>query len=115
METKQKLNKADLAQFIGTTQYFKHWLPGLVYTDGVKYLAETGGAYWLINAIASYRRQEQFQVWTLTVADRSAVLTMVEDTGQPEIVRQEIEYTDFPLDEITLYLIDGVLLLTSEY
>ena len=108
------LTKNDLTQFTGTENYYKHWL-GIVYTDGVKYLAEKAQAYWLIDAIASYRRSEPFQIWSLDVKGRQAVLTMVEDTGRPELVRQEIGYTDFPIDSIKLYLIDKVLLLPSEY
>lgn len=121
METKAKLTQSDLDQFIGTEQYWKHWMPGLVFTDGVKYLAETAGAFWLIDIVASYRRKEPFQIWTLKVNkdhaedEPMAVVTMQEDTYQPELVRQEIPYTDFPLDEIKLYLIDGILLLTTEY
>jgi hypothetical protein len=112
----------NLEQFIGTEQWWKHWLPGLVYTDGVKYLAEQAGAHWLIDVVASYRRKEPFQIWELKVCpspengtSRAATVTMIEDTDQPELVRQEIPYTDFPLDYIKLYLIDGVLLLPSEY
>ena len=109
------LTQSDLGQFIGTTQYFRHFL-GLKYTDGVQYMAQAGGAFWLIDVIASYRRKEPFQVWELKVKpDNSCVVTMREDTDQPTKVRQEILYTDFPLENITLYLIDGVLLLPSEY
>jgi hypothetical protein len=104
-----------LSQCIGTTQYFLHWTKTLKFTDGVKFLADNAGAYWLIDAIASYGRKEPFQLWELKVNDSKAVLTMKEDTGEPVLVKQEITYTDFPLDEITLYLIDGILLLTSEY
>ena len=111
----QSLLQADLDQFIGTTQYFRHFL-GLKYTDGVKYMADQGRAYWLIDVIASYRRKERFQVWELKVnPDKSCVVTMREDTGQPTKVRQEILHTDFPLESIKFYLIDGVLLLPSEY
>jgi hypothetical protein len=115
------LNKADLqnglSQCIGTTQYFIHWSRTLKYTDGIKFLADNagGGSYWLIDVIASYNRKEPFQLWELKVKDTKAVLTMKEDRGEPTLVKQEITYTDFPLDEITLYLIDGILLLTSEY
>ena len=112
---------AELGQFIGTTNYYKHWL-GIKYTDGVQYLAEKVGAYWLIDAIASYKRSEPFQVWTLAQGPdgKGAVLSMVEDTGQPVKVSQDIPFTDFPFNElpepmIKLYLIDGVLLLPSEY
>ena len=118
MKTKTtKLTASDLEQFTGTEQYYKHWM-GLHYTDGVKYMAEVAGAYWLLDIIASYRRREPLQIWTLKVNRESepmAVVTMREDAGEPVKVRQEIPYTDFPLDEIKLYLIDGVILLPSEY
>lgn len=45
---------ASLEQFVGSTKLYKHWL-GIKYTDGVKYLANEAGAYWLIDAIASHQ------------------------------------------------------------
>ena len=107
--------QTDLTGFTGTENYYQHWLKRGVYTDGVKYLAEKAGAYWLLDAIFSYHRSEPFQIWTLKVNDSHATLEMREDTGAPIKVRQEIEFTDFPLKEVKLYLIDGVLLLPSEY
>ena len=109
--------ETNLAQFTGTEHYYKHFL-GIVYTDGVNYLAEKAKAYWLIDVIASYQPQQKkvpFQLWEFKKTGDAGVVTMREDTGEPELVRQEIEYTDFPLDEIKFYLIDGVLLLPSEY
>lgn len=115
MEQIKTLTETDLQGFTGTENYWQHWL-GFNYTDGVKYLVEQGKAYWLLDAIFSYRRKEPFQVWEVKVnEDKSAVLTMREDTYEPIKVKQEIEYTDFPLAEIKLYLIDNVLLLPSEY
>lgn len=112
----EALTISELSQFVGTTQYFPHSAGRVVFTEGVQYLAERGGAYWLIDAIASYNRQEPFQIWELKKhQDNTATLTMREDTGRPTKVRQEISYTDFPLEGIKLYLIDGVLLLPSEY
>ena len=109
------LTKNELGQFTGTEQWYKHWT-GCLFTDGVKYMAGKAGAFWLLDVIFSYRRKEPFQIWTLKVkADKSAVVTMREDTGQPVKVRQVIPYTDFPLPEIKLFLIDNVLLLPSEY
>ena len=111
----------DLSQFRGTRQWYKHWAQRLVYTDGVKYLAEQAGAFWLIDAIASYQMYKQvwetgFQLWELKKnEDESAVLTMREDSGKPERVRQNIKYTDFPLDYIKLYVVNGGLMLPSEY
>ncbi len=107
-----------LDQCIGTTQWFEHWTKRIRYTEGIKTMADVAGAYWLVDAVASWNRKEVFQVWELRVNKEEkpmAVLTMIEDPSQPELVRQEISFTDFPLDYIKLYLIDGVLLLPSEY
>jgi hypothetical protein len=53
--------------------------------------------------------------WKLTVnPDRTAV-AIADDGNGNEILRQYIEVTDFPLDEITLFLTDRTLLLPSEY
>ena len=114
-----------LSQFTGTENHYRHWTRRIVHTDGVQYLAETAGAYWLVDLIASHQtprlRAEEFQVWTLTV-DHSdprprymAIAECRADTDAPILARQKIEYTDFPLDEIKLYLCDGVLMLPSEY
>ena len=119
----QPLTAAELAQFTGTTTYYSHPL-GLRYTDGVQYLAERGGAYWLLDAIASWQGDErvsqdpmlqQMQFWRLTVNDdRSALLVCDRDKGDMA-VSQEIAWTNFPLEQITLYCQQGVLLLPSEY
>lgn len=113
-----------LQQFTGTENYHRHALSGMVYTDGVKYLAEAVGAFWLIDAIASHQgradlRAERLQLWRLEVADGRARLTCSRDieNGRPVdvYVTQDIEFTDFPLPAVTLYVTDGVLLLPSEY
>lgn len=109
------LTKESLRQFHGTEQYYRHWL-GYLYTDGVHHVAQEGGANWLLDAIFSYRRKEVFQIWELRVSsDKKAVLTMKEDSDKPFLVSQSFDYTDFPLESITFYLIDTVLLLPSEY
>lgn len=100
-----------LSNCYGTEDYHRLTLDrNLVCTDGVHYLAENGGAFWLIDAIASYQPQcrkdemlRDFQIWRLKVADGKAVLTCERDTNDVAIT-QEIEHTDFPLDEIKLYV-----------
>lgn len=110
--------RSELAGFTGTENYYKHFT-GLLYTDGVKFLADKVGCHWLIDLIASYQYQLKevgFQLWTLKVmSDRTAEVTAKEDTNTPILVSQKLEYTDFPLSEIELYCIDGVLILPSEY
>ena len=97
----------------------------LVYTEGVQYMAERGGAYWLIDAVASYQPDNRitsrpdlvdFQLWELAVAkDKSATLTMRGDSDQPAVITQEIPFTDFPLAQIKFYVCNGTLMLPSEY
>ncbi len=104
------LRASDLAQFTGSECWYRHPLyPSITYTHGAQFVAEAGGAYWLLDAIVSHQhtarvRSELFQVWTLKVAqDRSAVLTC-EDGDHGLIASQPIAFADFPLAEITLWL-----------
>ncbi|UGY13760.1 hypothetical protein HAP48_0035090 [Bradyrhizobium septentrionale] len=115
------LTHADLKQFTGAGQWFRHSLMrSMVYTEGVQYLAETGGAYWLVDKVATLQlepkvKAEDFQSWTLKVAqDRTAVLTC--DDGNGNVVHSEtIDWTDFPLDEVELWVEGNVILLPSEH
>ena len=108
----------ELAGFIGTTQYHRNFT-GLLYTDGVSYLAERAECYWLIDLVGSYQprlRDIVFQLWELEVhADRSAAVRMREDTGEPVVVEQRIPYTDFPLDQFSFFCVHNVMMLKSEY
>jgi hypothetical protein len=57
-----------------------------------------------------------FQLWQLKVnGDKSGLVTMVEDTGQPARISQRIKDTDFPLADFSFYCIDKVMMLKSEY
>ena len=60
--------ESDLAQFTGSENYYRHSLNRkFMHTDGVNYLAEKAGAFWLVDLIASHQlsrkvRAEPFQV-----------------------------------------------------
>lgn len=114
-----------LDNFIGSTQFYWHWTRSLIYTDGIHYLVENGAA-WLVDAIASYqfeirlhhRELRDFQLWTLKVADNVGVLECRADSDRKPVIEQRIEFTDFPMPEITLYVERGeylTLLLPSEH
>ena len=115
------LEPEDLNQFIGTENWYRHALVhSVTYTDGAKYVADNGGAYWLLDEIALPQKfnaavkNEPFQVWKLTVSERKGVLTC--DDGDSKIVyTKQIPFTDFPLPEIKFYFTDNVILLPSEY
>lgn len=120
--TYPRLSAADLRQFTGTETWYRHPLVrSVLYTDGAKYVADHGGAYWLLDAIACAQlgetrvAREPFQLWTLQVhADHTATLTC-EDGNGTTVFTQALALTDFPLDEIALYCTDNVILLPSEY
>jgi hypothetical protein len=119
---KMTLKQTDLNQFTSSESLYKHPL-GLLYTCGISYLATAGNAYWLIDAIASYQTNkllalpnlQDFQIWRLVVNDNKSATLICEQDTDSEILRQEIEYTDFPLPCIKLYLVEKVLMLPSEY
>jgi hypothetical protein len=115
------LDHSVLAQFTGTVHYYRLNRKCLL-TDGTKYLAEAAGAFWLMDAAASYLIELGTDDWfvqvTLVVTGSKAVLTLEDGNGHVR-ARQEIPYTDFPMLQQTLYACwDGanwVLMLPSEY
>jgi hypothetical protein len=118
--TNKTLTADDLAQFTGTEDWHRHGLVrNVLYTDGVKFVAERGAAYWLLDKVATLQleervRAEPFQVWRLKVQGTAATLTC--DDGNDNIIHcEQIHYTDFPLDEIAFYVEGDVILLPSEH
>jgi len=114
----QTLKKEDLQQFYGDDIRYRHSLSRhVIYTPGVKYLVDAGEAHWLIDAIASYlmpsymgpviaedARVKSLHFWRLTVAaDNSALLEARVDSPCKPFVRQEIEFTDFPLESADIW------------
>ena len=95
----------------GTVHWYVHWTGHLRYTDGILHLAETCGAHWLIDLVASWqceiRRKypslAHFQVWRLQAAEQEDdpwVIEVWSDTPEDGasilLARQVIEYSDFP-------------------
>lgn len=107
--------QAALAHFYGTDGYTRATgiMRSLVMSDGVKFLCENAECYWLMDVIASHImtnkrvRDEGFQTWKLVVNDSKGRVTMTRGEGQA-IVTQDIEFSDFPLPEITLFVADGI-------
>jgi hypothetical protein len=112
----------ELAQCTGGDEYHRHPISGLLYTDGVRTMAEVCGAYWLIDIVASYQYKfteapslSEFQVWELKVKGNRGVVTCQSDSDCPPVVRQVIRYTDFPLNNMKLWVEGGVIILPSEH
>jgi hypothetical protein len=126
MKTQHELEKLGLdtltlAQFTGTERYYRISRTHLL-TDGTKYLAEKGGCFWMMDAVASHLCEIGTEDWFVLIrvqVSRGRAIIIYEDGNGGEHARQAIPYTDFPLSEITLYACwDGehwVIMLPSEY
>ena len=119
-------------QTIGSENMHKHPFLPLIHTDGIEFLAETCGAYWLIDAIASYQtsarvRRESFQVWRLRAPAKDEdpwILDCWDDTPEDKspttnsrrLVSQKIPYSDFPreLCPFECWVESGTLMLKAE-
>ena len=107
------------------------WLDTIIYPNGASFLrvyvhpnpitGETADAEILCRL--EYQSQphsariatEQFQFWKLTLRpDRTATLTCDDDTGKI-VFTKELEFTDFPLDEVMLSFTNDVIFLPSEH
>ena len=122
MTKEHKPTEADLRNFTGSEHWYRFGLdPRITCTDGAKYVADEGGAYWLLDEIALAQRYdkrvmaEEFQVWVLKVKDdRTATLTCG-DGNNNTVYTKEIPFTDFPADEITLWFANNTIYLPSEH
>ena len=114
-------NPDNLRHFYGTENYYYRRNPDLLkYTDGIHYLND--GASWLIDAVESHlltnrkAQQQSFQLWCLEkISDDHWELTMRRDTNNKPIVRQVIPYSSFPLAKFEWYVVNGIMMLKSEY
>ena len=117
----KKFDPSQLNQFIGTEKYYRISRRHLL-TDGTKYLAEAAECFWMMDAIASHLCEIGTADWFVSVrveVTEGRAVMIYEDGNGREHARQEIPYTDFPLNSITLYACwDGehwVIMLPSEY
>ena len=124
------LELSDLRQFTGSEHNTRHGMNRkMIYTEGVKYVAEEGHAFWLIDDIAianmfdASLKAEGFQVWTLKKGTKDSAILSADDGNGNVLYVKSIEWTDFPLDEIKFYMVDApdfgenatMLMLPSEY
>lgn len=128
------ITQNDLSQFTGTENYYIDYL-GMKLTDGVKFFASACRCNWLISDISSvYFTANEHEKLNDSLSDgnnfflievkinreeKSVIWTMREDTDSEVLYSQSYGYSDLPThyseDTIKFYLIDGVLLLPSEY
>lgn len=120
----------------GTEHHYKHTLCSyLLYTDGIKDMAETLQCYWLVDMIASYipdmfkfankMSSDRFVFPTVVAENNKATFKIIseryngDEAKEVALIKQRIPFTDLPDGEYKLYLeYNGskwVLFLSSEY
>ena len=117
-QTNTNALKMELQSFIGDFVRYQHPLNrSVIYSPGVRHLAENASAYWLIDAIASWigsttfvaatsqdERIGQMHFWTLDVEPSgAAVLYAKADSPCDAFIEQPIEWSDFPLPTIDIW------------
>lgn len=117
--TPRKNANDNYQQCTGTDHYYNHWL-GFQYTDGVAQVSEDYEAYWFIDVIASHQchakvRAEGFQVWKLKRTKDDKFMAICEDGNNNRVTQQAIPFSDFKDDEVTMWLVNRVIMLPSEY
>lgn len=81
----------------------------VVHSDGCAYLAEHADAYWLLVAIASHLAvkptlvRHRILFWRLDRHATGATLYARPESGAEPVVRQPIEWSDFPLPTIDIW------------
>ena len=110
----------DLSQFTGTEAYHRTFVfsPKLKHTDGVQYFAEQAKAFWFLDIVATeiYPFSDKYPFMTiyLIVKDGKAEI-IVQDGDISRLMQRQIEFTDCPEGTYEFFLMDDVLMLTSEY
>lgn len=112
-----------LQEFHGTEGYHKHLFPGkspILLTDGCSFVRRECKAYWLFDAILSYQCDKlvgriPFQKWILKQQRKDLTWLLLCYDGEKLMISQKIEFSDFPLPGIEIWVIDKVCLLPSEY
>jgi hypothetical protein len=112
--------RRQLAQFRRSEEVHHHPSNALVYTPGVKFLAERCGLSWLIDLIAAWQwralREPDlaiFQLWELRPIGTRRVLLCMRDSESLVFALPVVRHRS-PLDYLNLYVEFGVLMLPSE-
>ena len=85
----------------------------------MRFLAVNAECYWLLEFIFSHQtnlkiKAEGFQTWKLVRKGIGCTITI--ENGNDKVIKSfSLDFTTFPLDSFTLWMIDGALILPSEY
>lgn len=115
-----------LAHFQATGSLYQLPICGTRYTEGIRYLAQTAKAYWLLTDASVMGKSLMDRSHFVTIHFKRSTQVEKETIGYDATInygdgngklltRQHYHITDFPLDELKLFFVDNTLLLPSEY
>lgn len=112
--------RRQLAQFRRSEEFYTRPPYALVYTAGVRFLAERCGLFWLIDVIAAWQCRALrdpdlaiFQLWELRPTGTRRILLCKRDSDNVAFALP-VGDRDSALDYVSLYVQFGVLMLPSE-
>lgn len=111
---------AQILSFTGSTKRWKDQTPfgEIVLSEGCKFLREREESKWLFDLMQSHQthlKDEEFQEWiTERISEKEFMVTCT-DGDDKTFATQKIQYSALPLDELKIWLVEGVYLLPSEY
>ena len=115
-----KVSTEELQQFIGTEKYHKLNNLPIFATDGVTYFCEKAEAFWLFDEMSldvtmnkKLKEHADFIVCKVSANDNEATITY-EDGNYNQIIKRKIDFTTLD-GNYKFYIIDGIILLPSEY
>jgi hypothetical protein len=109
----------DLNGFTGSEKLYKDQL-GAVITEGVKYFAEEGKAFWAVSdmivicKIHKLVRDNLFVKVIVSASNEKAAITY-EDGNGVRLFKQEYDYASLPNGRWDFYFTDNTLMVTGEY
>lgn len=115
---KPDLELKNLDKFIGTMAYYN--VLGVNVTDGVKYIMENGYSWFVTDSIIEViydrrlRSQPFLTIKLIVNKDKNTAMVTFEDGNDNVLKRKYYSFTDAKRD-LTLFLVDNVLMLNSEY
>ncbi|MET3114638.1 hypothetical protein AAKU52_002373 [Pedobacter sp. CG_S7] len=119
MENFKLNNTHEFKGFIGGSENFYKHTFGSIYTDGIKYLADTYECYWFLDIISIYSNKikgEEFQVWNLKRLNETSQFKITVTDGNKNVLKTlDIPLSDFKSNQLDVWLVSGTIMLPAEY
>jgi hypothetical protein len=126
MNTQGKELELELKQFSGSENIYTLPLFGTKYTEGILHLVNKANCFWLLTDSSIMGKSlldksyfitidfKRFETSQQDILKKEAIITYGD--GNDNILESHsYDFTDFPLDELRLFFVDGTLMLPNEY